>query len=108
MHVELVEYAASVAVLSGIVLAATEAIGRATRLRKDLAAVLIGPLGGLAAYGAGFLPVEHVETRLGGWIMALFAGLAATAISGFVNDTVVKRVSALRTRPGPRGIRKRK
>jgi hypothetical protein len=62
-----------------------------TRVKLALAYVL-GPLGGMALYGVGWLPLPNA-TAPWDWILAALTGLASTvAAERIINDTLFGRI----------------
>ena len=84
----LLTYIASVGILGGATLAASEGLGRMLKAMdrfrgskkvKFGLALLIGPLSGIGAYGAGFLPSPN--TGFWAWMFAAVMGLLGTFVA---------------------------
>lgn len=96
---EFATYLGAFAALAAAVWAATEGIGRALGVRKDLVALVLGPLGGVMLYASGFVvDPEGMRVRWAGWVAAGLCGLLATFAAAQLNDRVVKPREEARSR----------
>lgn len=66
----------------------TELVGRATRLNKDVAALFVGPICALIAYGVGW--IGPYGDDIWGWAAAAVFGGVGGIAAGLVNDYGVK------------------
>lgn len=82
------ELIADLAILTTVVWGATEGIGRIVVWPKTQVAVVLGPLSGIVAYGAGLLSFG-VEQGPWGWIASGFFGLVSTLGAAVAHDKLV-------------------
>lgn len=81
------------AAIIAVVWAATEALGRAFPVRKEVFAMALGPLTGVVTWRLGFLPLPGELGVIEGLATAAFIGLLATFAAEKAHDRGAKPIA---------------